>query len=153
MKQTIREQVLEFHRAMPCPVLDRPQVPDDERVRLRLKLVLEEALELCEASFDREQFSVRVYLAQARDAIEGLIPSKLCVDLPDFADALADIDYVVEGARLEFGIDGAPVAAEVHAANMKKVGGPVREDGKRMKPEGWVGPDIERVLLEQGWQK
>jgi predicted HAD superfamily Cof-like phosphohydrolase len=150
--QNIRDQVEAFHRLTGQPVLESPQVPPDDRVRLRLKLVLEEALELCEASFDPEQFSVRVYLAQMRDAIEGLIFSKLSVDLEKFADALADIDYVVEGARLEFGVRGAPIAVEVHRANMTKAGGPRREDGKQLKPEGWVGPDIRGELMKQGWR-
>jgi len=35
---------------------------------------------------------------------------------------------------------------------MRKVGGVVREDGKRLKPEGWVGPDIEKCLRAQGWK-
>ena len=33
--------------------------------------------------------------------------------------------------------------AAVSAANARKVGGPVRADGKQLKPEGWVGPEAE----------
>jgi predicted HAD superfamily Cof-like phosphohydrolase len=55
---------------------------------------------------------------------------------------------VVEGARLELGIDGAPIAA-VHEANMKKVSGEVRADGKRLKPPGWKPPDINLELIVQ----
>lgn len=33
--------------------------------------------------------------------------------------------------------------AAVCAANGRKAGGPVREDGKVLKPEGWVGPEDE----------
>ena len=74
------------------------------------------------------------------------------VDLPALVDGLADLDYVVEGTRIEFGVNGTPVADEVHAANMRKADGPVDEHGKKRKPPGWVGPDIERVLREQGWR-
>lgn len=28
----------------------------------------------------------------------------------------------------------------------------LREDGKRLKPEGWLPPDIRAKLLEQGWE-
>lgn len=35
---------------------------------------------------------------------------------------------------------------------MRKEGGVTRKDGKICKPEGWVGPDIERALREQGWE-
>ena len=31
---------------------------------------------------------------------------------------------------------------------MAKVGGPIREDGKRLKPEGWEPPNITKVLLD-----
>jgi predicted HAD superfamily Cof-like phosphohydrolase len=63
---------------------------------------------------------------------------------------MADLDYVVEGTRLEFGIDGEPIAAEVHRANMAKTEGPVAPDGKRLKPPGWTPPDIAGVLRKQG---
>lgn len=40
---------------------------------------------------------------------------------------------------------------EVHAANMRKVGGPKCPDtGKQLKPEGWTKPDIEGVLRKHG---
>lgn len=51
------------------------------------------------------------------------------------------------------GVDAMPVFAEVHLANMRKLGPdglPIkREDGKVLKPEGWTPPDIQRVLDEQ----
>ncbi len=40
------------------------------------------------------------------------------------------------------GLDLRPFFVLVHQANMLKISGPVREDGKRLKPEGWVAPDI-----------
>jgi predicted HAD superfamily Cof-like phosphohydrolase len=73
------------------------------------------------------------------------------VYLPEVADALADLDYVIEGTRLEFGIDGGPIADAVHAANMRKVGGPTRADGKILKPDEWEPPDIAGELKKQGW--
>jgi predicted HAD superfamily Cof-like phosphohydrolase len=85
--------------------------------------------------------------------LTAIADDEIRVDLPELADALADLDYVVEGARLEFGINGAPIATEVHRANMAKLDGPVREDGKKQKPEGWKPPDIESELRKQGWEK
>lgn len=35
---------------------------------------------------------------------------------------------------------------EIHRSNMAKVDGPVRDDGKILKPEGWVPPDVAGVL-------
>ena len=50
-------------------------------------------------------------------------------------------------------VDAMHVFAEVHLANMRKLGPdglPIhRADGKVMKPEGWKPPDIQRVLDEQ----
>lgn len=39
---------------------------------------------------------------------------------------------------------------EVQRANMDKVGGPIRADGKRLKPLGWRGPDHGPALLRLG---
>jgi predicted HAD superfamily Cof-like phosphohydrolase len=148
---TIREQVSEFHRAFDQPVLDTPTVPPDERVRLRLRLVLEEAFELIEACGGlRSPLSLK----QLRDDVFVLITRcGVKVDLVAAADALADLDYVVEGTRLEFGIDGAPIAAEVHRSNMAKVwpDGSVKknDDGKVLKPDGWTPPDIRAELVKQ----
>ena len=61
-------------------------------------------------------------------------------------------EAVVEGCRVEMGINGAPIAAEVHRANMAKVGGPISPQGKRLKPPGWTPPDIEGELRKQGWR-
>jgi predicted HAD superfamily Cof-like phosphohydrolase len=141
----LREQVIEFHRQFGVPVVPTPQVPPDDRVRLRVALITEEFFEVLEAVFGN-----RGELPIARSLISNVIEKHLVrVNLAEFADGLADLDYVVEGTRLEFGIDGAPVAALVHAANMAKVGGEVRADGKRLKPPQWTPPDIEGELRRQ----
>jgi hypothetical protein len=70
-------------------------------------------------------------------------------DLPGVADAVADAVYVLLGLAVTFGIDMRPVWAAVHAANMAKVGGPRRADGKRLKPDGWEPPDIAAILARQ----
>lgn len=146
----IQDRLVEFHRAMNIPILPTPQVPADERVRLRARLIVEECCEFIEACFrlgpqesEYLHVAIRGYLERTVDS------ANVFVNLPEAADALADIAYVVEGANLEFGIDSGPVLDEVHRANMAKFGGPVREDGKRLKPAGWTPPDIAGVLAEQ----
>lgn len=37
---------------------------------------------------------------------------------------------------------------EVHRSNLEKADGPVRSDGKRLKPPGWTPPDLRRVYVE-----
>ncbi len=135
---TMIDDVKAFHEAMGVPVLTKPEVPEEERIQLRLRLIKEEFEELCEAcacedpDFDYPQYED--------------------VKLPDVADAIADLIYVAIGTAHEFGIPLEAVWAEVQRSNMAKVGGATREDGKIMKPEGWKPPDIEGVLKAAGWE-
>jgi predicted HAD superfamily Cof-like phosphohydrolase len=143
----LQTKLIEFHQAMGVPVLESPQVPPDDRIRLRCRLIVEEALELLDACFDN---GTNEALDCARKDLKDFIDSApVSPKLSLIADALADVAYVVEGANLEFGIDSGPVLEEVHRANMAKVNGPRRADGKVMKPEGWTPPDIVGVLERQ----
>lgn len=142
---TLRQQVSEFHIAMGQPIAESPGVPTDDRVWLRLKLITEEYGELLEAT----GYYIDGDYCLGRICKDGRYAQ---VDLSAVADALADLDYVIEGMRLEFGIDGKPIADAVHAANMRKTEGPVRKDGKRMKPPGWTPPDVAGELKRQGWR-
>lgn len=141
------KHVRKFHLAFGCPNPSKPTVPSDERLLLRLRLVLEEVCELLDAA------GATIRISDG----EGIMSCSVYVTMSSFdmvkvADALADIDYVVEGMRLELGIDGEPIAAEVHRSNMAKVGATQREDGKILKPPGWIPPDIEGELRKQGWE-
>lgn len=158
----LSKQVREFHKMCGQPTLETPQVPSDHRIRLRLRLITEEYFEMLEAIGVRWKTEQQLYLGpKGSSIIDSLfIPLNqhidkamlLECDLPKFVDALADLDYVIEGSRLEFGVDGVPIACEVHRANMAKFGGTMREDGKYLKPIGWAPPDIEGVLKMQGWK-
>lgn len=88
--------VAEFHRTFRLPVLDQPQIPAPDRCALRLNLLQEELDEL-------------------RAAIEA-------GDLVEVADALADLQYVLSGAVLEFGLGDrfGRLFDEVHRSNMSK---------------------------------
>ena len=141
---SIRDHVLEFHKAFEHPTAPKPCIPADERVRFRAKLITEEYLETMRSMFD---WTFGIAEDELDRAMEN---SNVRVDLVEMADGLADLDYVVEGTRLEFGIDGGPIAAEVHRSNMAKLGGGRRSDGKTLKPAGWTPPDIARELAKQG---
>jgi predicted HAD superfamily Cof-like phosphohydrolase len=108
-----------FHSLMGLPV-GVYRDPAINRGPLRVVLIEEEA-------------------AEFRKAVETC-------DLPAAADALADLLYVTLGAAVEFGIELEPVFLEVHEANMRKVNGPIREDGKKLKPTGWQAPDVRAVI-------
>lgn len=116
--------VRKFHAALAIPA---PQDgPEFRRQELRVRLIEEEADELVDA------------------ISEG--------DMVKTIDGLCDLLVVTFGTIIEFGIDIAPFWREVHRTNMAKAGGPVREDGKVLKPEGWTPPDIRGILERQfGW--
>lgn len=143
----LREQVTEFHRAFCAPVASKPQLISRERLQLRLRLIAEEFLELLEASGGAvSSLNIDDLIQQSIATLNAGEP-----DLVEITDALADLDYVIEGTRIEFGINGEPIADEVHRSNMAKVGGPVLPGGKIGKPQGWTPPDIEGCLRAQGW--
>ena len=94
--QTILTQVTEFHQRFNSPILDLPQIPSADRCKLRVSLIAEELKELQEAIDDNDIVAV--------------------------ADALADIQYVLAGAVLEFGLGNkfSDLFNEVHRSNMSK---------------------------------
>ncbi|KPI19885.1 Phosphoribosyl-ATP pyrophosphohydrolase-like protein, partial [Actinobacteria bacterium OK074] len=75
--------------------------------------------------------------------------------LDELAHELADVVYVAYGTALVHGIDLDAVIAEIHRANMSKLGpdGAVarRADGKVLKGEHYRAPDVAGVLGGEGW--
>lgn len=124
MKQLIND-VKAFHEVLDMPISSIPSLNiPEERIRLRSNLILEEYCELMNGIEEK--------------------------NLVKIADGMADTIYVIIGAALEFGINLVPVWEEVQKTNMAKAGGLLREDGKRLKPEGWEPPNIKAVLIKQG---
>jgi predicted HAD superfamily Cof-like phosphohydrolase len=69
--------------------------------------------------------------------------------LANLAKELCDLQYVLLGTAVQFGIDLEPIWNAVHSSNMEKAGGSINEHGKRMKPEGWQPPNIIRLIRLQ----
>jgi predicted HAD superfamily Cof-like phosphohydrolase len=90
------ELVAEFHRTFKHPILPAPGIPDEGRCRLRVELIAEELREFEEAIKERDIVAV--------------------------ADALCDIQYVLSGAILEFGLADRfkQLFEEVQRSNMSK---------------------------------
>jgi len=88
--------VADFHRTFNHPIQPSPVIPDERRCRLRVELIAEELREFQEAIQDQDIVAV--------------------------ADALADIQYVLAGAILEFGLGEKfnAVFEEVQRSNMSK---------------------------------
>lgn len=148
-------KVAQFHDVFGLPVLDRPQIPSEERCRLRIALLEEELRELKEA-------------LEAKDIVGA-------------ADALCDLQYVLSGAILELGLgtkfkelfdevqrsnmskacksqDVAAATQEYYQKNKgmesyieKKNGEYVvyrKNDGKVLKSIQYSPADLERILIE-----
>ena len=86
----------DFHETFDLPILDKPQIPSKERCLLRINLIEEELSELKEA-IDQN-------------------------DLTEVADAFCDLQYVLSGAILEFGLGEKfkILFEEVQRSNMSK---------------------------------
>jgi len=136
---------------MSVPILETPQVPADERVRLRARLVVEECLEFVEALFDvGDRRPIHAEMSVLKKCAARLIAdADVKVDLVEAVDAMADVMYVVAGSALEMGVNLDPVLDEVHRSNLEKRNGPVDEYGKVGKPPGWTPPDIAGCLERQ----
>lgn len=89
-------QVAEFHKTFHAPILDTPQIPKSERAKLRYNLLVEE-------------------LHEFQEAIDNQ-------DIIEVADALCDLQYVLSGAILEFGLGEKfkDLFDEVQRSNMSK---------------------------------
>lgn len=88
--------VADFHETFRHPILSEPSIPGEDRCRLRVALIAEELKEL-----------------------EAAIRQR---DLVEIADALCDIQYVLSGAILEFGLAEKfhALFEEVQRSNMSK---------------------------------
>lgn len=119
------QDIIDFHDAIDSRHIGRiPAMVDHETRDLKARLVKEEFGELMDAIFQKE-------------------------DLASIAHEGTDLLYVVLGLLLSYGVDPRVTWPEIHAANLRKAGGPRREDGKRLKPPGWVPADISAVLARQ----
>lgn len=141
-----QRDVLDFSVVTGQHVRQRPGIPPSEVVTLRIRLVTEEFAEFIGAITGMTHEETLNFVK----FLHGVVWRKSEVDLALIADAIADLKYVLEGTNLSFGIDGEPIWDAVHAANMKKVSGPIDVHGKRLKPPGWTPPDIRGELEKQG---
>lgn len=88
--------VADFHQTFKHPILPQPTIPSEDRCKLRVALIAEELKELEVAILEK--------------------------DIVEVADALCDIQYVLAGAILEFGLGDKFKALfeEVQRSNMSK---------------------------------
>jgi len=119
---------------------------DDIDYPLMKSLVREECDEFLSAMTYLES------LARGDELYSSSLYEKIISTWSDVIDAMCDIIVVVHNTSNAMGIDLAPFMAEVLRSNLTKIGGPVREDGKILKPETYSPPDI-RTMLEEYLEK
>jgi predicted HAD superfamily Cof-like phosphohydrolase len=95
-----------------------------------------------EVAIRRPELRADLIEEEARETVEAIREG----DLVGAIDGMCDLLCVVYGTASEWGLDLAPFWREVHRSNMAKAGGPVRADGKRLKPAGWTAPDLRPIL-------
>lgn len=151
-RATLQSQVRSFFAAVGQRQPEAPGVPPGPVVRLRAKLIVEEALEFIASVVDLGNESTTKALQRAETTLMGIADTApLNVDLVEYADAAADVLFVAAGAFIDAGIDGDAVVAEVTRSNLTKAGAGRDESGKARKGAGYSPPDIADVLREQGW--
>jgi len=116
MNQTLKN-VEEFHLTFGAPVLEKPMIPDMARIKLRLTLILEELAELAQASGAES-----VFMDLLNQKLEKYLPQPEQQDPVEVVDALCDLQVVLNGTILEFGLQNNFDEAfeEVHRSNMSK---------------------------------
>lgn len=125
MSQDWYQDIVDFHREVQQEdVKICPHIPVDRSITLLREDLIEEEI---------------------NETIEGLVAD----DLVKIADGIVDSIVVLIGTAIAYGIDLRPIWDEVHKTNMAKKGGPLRKDGKRLKPEGWKPPQIAEILKRQ----
>ncbi len=127
MAKSTLDQVQEFHETYGLPVKSTPDITDSQTNELRINLLAEELDELKEALADNDHVEV--------------------------LDALIDLQYVLDGAFLSFGLADVKDAAfaEVHSSNMSKLGADGRPihregDGKVLKGPNYFKPDMAQFI-------
>lgn len=129
-KRTTLEQVQEFHETYGLPVHAEPNLTCEQTKQLRINLLQEELNEL-------------------KEALDNNDPQETL-------DALIDLQYVLDGAFLSFGLQAVKELAfdEVHRSNMSKLGAdgkPIRRegDGKVMKGPNYFAPELGKFIKKK----
>jgi predicted HAD superfamily Cof-like phosphohydrolase len=148
-----QEKVKEFMKVFGQDCPDKPVIPDLNTRILRVKLVLEEVLELAEASglkiIDSMGFEINKSLLKNPNGIQIVENPNIKPDIIEVADAIADISYVNYGAANAYGINIKPVEDEVHYSNMTKLFFEDEvKDLDRVQFSVDTVPDINRYLVK-----
>lgn len=106
------EMVKEFHETLMLPVRKTPGKIDKKAFSKRVMLICEELSEYCKAVSTQ--------------------------NLPEIADAIGDLLYVVFGTAVEHGLPMNEIFRQIHKSNMTKKDGHIDKSGKLIKPKNYI---------------
>jgi predicted HAD superfamily Cof-like phosphohydrolase len=149
------DDVREFTSGTGQPTPATPELMSEAEVSFIGKMILDEVMEL---------FATVYAPADAKAALKGFIDSSKDIArldaadttnlIAEQADALVDVYYYSLNAACKKGVNLSAIFGIVHAANMAKRDPATgqflkREDGKVIKPVGWMAPDVEGEIRRQ----
>lgn len=93
----------------------------------------------------------QLYYTLIKEEVGELMAAHTADDRVEQLDALVDILVVTIGAIHSMGVDAQSAWDEVMRTNLAKIDSATgkvlkRADGKVMKPEGWIAPDLEKFF-------
>lgn len=140
------QSVDHFHCAFNIPAPAQLSELEPGREKMRLRIDLEEFLELVDAcGVTLYAHGLPVDLSDCAFIHNGKTPDPVGI-----ADAIGDGIYVKYGHAIERGIPIDDCLREIHRSNMSKLdagGKPIyRDDGKVLKGPNYSPPDLEKVL-------
>jgi predicted HAD superfamily Cof-like phosphohydrolase len=133
---------------------------DKSETKFISKMILDEVMELMATHWGPEESKalLKGFIDGSEDLPQeeytGDDANKAIHQCADQADALVDVYYYSQNAACKVGVNLSSVFRLVHGANMAKRDPTTgkfikREDGKIIKPQGWVAPDVEEELMRQ----
>ena len=160
MDETCRN-AQKFHEAFDIRVEPFPYVPKLRPTEIEELAKIAELMELTEKwckeaaknARGREGRAAFLRLGLIQEELAELARALIQEDLVATLDGLTDIQYVLDGAYLAFGLQNVklPAHREVHRSNMTKSGGDDHGSGKVVKGPNYEPPDLAKVLgLDHG---
>lgn len=145
----LQDLVRKFHEVTNQPTSPAPV--EFRKADMRATVHAEEAIEsvIALVGAARAQTIVIGQLAEVLQKVSR--DKKTAPSIVDAVHECCDMIIVALGTLEYLGLTSAEVGLvfdEVMRANIAKAGGPVREDGKQLKPEGWRPADTAGVLRQ-----
>jgi len=150
-----------FHQAFGHPINNKPVLVCSDATKENLKgslFYMQQALDTLKLDIPDDETNnskfIQLRAALIQEELMEMVEGVINEDPVETLDALTDIQYVLDGAYLTFGLGNYKVAAmtEVHQSNMSKLG-PDRkpiydENTKIVKGPNYWKPDLQRLIKD-----